>query len=431
MIGVQFHPVDTLFFRDGSPFTANETPQEYVGSMFPPYPPTMVGALRAMIARSNGWNGRGRWSQEICDILGDGPDDLGRVSFDGPFLLHCGEPLFRAPRHMLGEKRQKDCSGDNSGGWTPKAFLRPGDAVLCDLGNVYLPELDSPVSEPETLDSADNQWLTAKGMRAALRGKLPKAKEDVIPDSRLWKLEDRTGLKRCRKTRTAIDGMLYSARHIRPKADTTIGAHISGLPKSWADKLPFGQLTPLGGESRLAECQRWDANLGSKLPRARIQETKVETKKVALIALSPLDIRQDIHAGIELPSDIGNLRVVSACLDRPQRIGGWNTPVKRPLPIRSILPPGSVLFCELLDTEQFENADTDGLIRIGERTEWGFGLVALGVWPDKQQSQRDSEGKAEKSPPSTQHTERSRSNRSQRRREKEKQRRKKNRKNKK
>ncbi len=49
MIGVQLHPVDTWFFRDGTPFAADSAPQEKLDSLFPPYPPTVVGALRTVI----------------------------------------------------------------------------------------------------------------------------------------------------------------------------------------------------------------------------------------------------------------------------------------------------------------------------------------------------------------------------------------------
>ena len=57
---------------------------------------------------------------------------------------------------------------------------------------------------------------------------------------------------------------------------------------------------------------------------------------------------------------------------------------RRPLPVRSVLPPGSVLFCEILDPEPFTEtvAAGGGVAHIGSRMESGFGLVAVGVWPD-------------------------------------------------
>ena len=64
--------------------------------------------------------------------------------------------------------------------------------------------------------------------------------------------------------------------------------------------------------------------------------------------------------------------------------GGWDSLARRPLPVRSVLPPGSVLFCETQDPEPFTEtvAAGGGVAHIGSRMESGFGLVAVGVWPD-------------------------------------------------
>ena len=41
------------------------------------------------------------------------------------------------------------------------------------------------------------------------------------------------------------------------------------------------------------------------------------TRRVALIALSPLDVEEGVQTGKKTLDDLGGLRVVSACLDRP------------------------------------------------------------------------------------------------------------------
>ena len=76
---------------------------------------------------------------------------------------------------------------------------------------------------------------------------------------------------------------------------------------------------------------------------------------------------------------------MSACLERPLRIGGWNSLASRPLPLRSVLAPGSVLFCESSEPRRFLDAmmDGSGLPSLGKRQAFGFGAVALGTWPDE------------------------------------------------
>ncbi len=371
MIGVRLEPVDTWFFRDGTPFSAGSAPQDDVGSLVPPNPTTVVGALRAALALSKGWNRQGRWPRDICEVLGDGPEDLGALSLDGPFLLRDAQPLFRAPRHLFG-------SGD-SHGWNPCAFLRPGPAVACDLGDsIRLPAAPGTYSDFADLEASDNEWLTQAGMNAVLRGKLP-AKSEVVSSKTLWKEEPRIGLKRDISTRAAEEGMLYSTRHVRPQRGVSLGARIAGLPQDWA--LPFGQLVSLGGEGRLAECRKWNAAVSLDMPLTTIRVSR----QVVVIALSPLDIEEGIYRGLQPLEALGDARVVSACLNRPQRVGGWDSLARRPLPLRCVLPPGSVLFCETPEPERFQNAIAvgDGLARVGSRQRWGFGLVALGSWPDE------------------------------------------------
>jgi len=101
MIGVQLRPTDTLFFGSGAPFAA-EGVQVDVQGVFPPYPATVVGAIRAWIARSQGWSGYGRWPIRLNAVLGDGPEELLALRFSGPYLLRDGERLFPMPASVVG-----------------------------------------------------------------------------------------------------------------------------------------------------------------------------------------------------------------------------------------------------------------------------------------------------------------------------------------
>lgn len=383
MTGFRLEPVDTLFFRDGTPFTADSAPQDGVDSLFPPHPPTVAGALRAALARANGWDGQGRWPEDICRVLGDGWDDPGTLSIDGPFLLRGDEPLFRAPRHLVGVT--------GASGWRPRALLRPGPATLCDLGDaIRLPEAPRSTEEIMSLEVGDGHWLTRAGMQAVLRGQCPHENQ-VVERRALWRAESRIGLERQRETRTAKEHMLYSSTHVRltlgrprpqrpgRRDDVALGARVSGVPKSWT--LPDGGLVPLGGESRLVECHRWSVDPALATPRDEI----VASGRAAVIALSPLDLDGAVdESGLSLavPGG-GDVEIVSACLDRPLRIGGWDSLTRRPRPLRSVLAPGSVLFCEAAEPRRFIETMTGGtgLPSLGRRQAFGFGAVALGIWP--------------------------------------------------
>lgn len=391
MTGLRFEPLDTLFFRDGTPFTADSAPQDDVDSLFPPHPPTVAGALRAALARANGWNGHGRWPDEFCRVLGDGWDDTGQLSIDGPFLLQDEEPLFRAPRHLLG--------ATGPSGWRPRALLRPGPPTLCDLGDaVRLPEAPPGTEEALSLDAGNNHWLTRVGMQEVLRGQCP-PEDQVVENRALWRAELRVGLERQPKTRTARENMLYSSTHVRMmhghprpgqtghRGDVSLGVRVSGIPESW--KEPVGDLIPLGGESRVAECHCWNVDPALTVTQDT-QDEIIASGRAAVIALSPLDLDGAVDAnGLSLAvPDGGEVRIVSACLDRPLRIGGWDSLARRPHPLRSVLAPGSVLFCEAAEPSRFVEAvnSGSGLPSLGSRQAFGFGAVALGIWPIKSEA---------------------------------------------
>ena len=236
MIGVRLEPVDTWFFRDGTPFTAGSAPQDGVGSLFPPHPPTTAGALRVAFALCKGWSGHGRWPQRFNEVLGNGPNDLGTFAVDGPFLLRGDEPLFPIPRHLLGSKETEQ--------WTPRLLLRPGPEVVCDLGeNIRLPEAPQADEEVEGLKTGEGFWIARSGMERILNGALPAA-DAIVSCESLWSDEFRIGLERDGSTRSAKEGRLYSTRHVRLHRGVSLGLRVTGIPEGWMP--PFGHMIPLG-----------------------------------------------------------------------------------------------------------------------------------------------------------------------------------------
>jgi CRISPR-associated protein Cmr3 len=370
---LQLEPVDTLFFRDGTPFSAESSGPKEVGGLFPPHPSSITGALRAALARSNGWSGSGRWPAQLDEAFGPGPDDLGLLSFTGPFLLRNGEPLFPVPLHLQGTSE--------GGGWRPRALLQPGPPVCCDLGSaVRLPDLPDVIRAAEwsELKGGEGWWLTVPGLEAVLQGRLPE-QEALVPCPDLWREERRVGIERHQSTRTAIDGLIYTTRHVRLGQGVSLGVEIAIEASHTSWKAPIGVL-PLGGESRLAECSPWLHPLKIATPHEAI----AASGRLLVVALTPLDLDADQALGRRPLHDLAAARVISACLGRPQRIGGWDSLTRSPLPLHSFLPAGSVLFCELPNPGVLADqvSVSSGLARIGNRQRWGYGLVALGTWTD-------------------------------------------------
>lgn len=365
-IGLRFEAVDTWFLADGMPSGADLSGGYEQRAVFPPHPATVVGVVRAALARARGWSGHGAWPGELVEALGDGYglDSLGTLAFDGPYLLCDQTPHYPVPAHLLGA-----AAGD--GPWRVQAALRPGEPVRCDLGEVRLPAPPDTAGDvrPAALGT---QWLPSADLARVLDRNpvgVPAVARDV-----LWQEERRVGIARDADTRTVREQMLYTATHVRPQGRVSIGVRVSGLPVDWRRTLEDeveDQLVPFGGEGRIARCRRWDG--------APEHLTARPGDRFVAVALTPLDVGPDIYRGGATLSELGGATVVSACLPPARQIGGWRSvPRSEPSPLHSFLPPGSVLFCDGADPERLA---MPGSLRIGQRQRWGFGAVALGPWP--------------------------------------------------
>lgn len=373
---ITLEQTDSWFFRTGRPMHIGETPVTKTESAFPPQAPTVVGALRAALARNRGWSGKAKesWSKELESVLGS-RHDLGQLQFTGPFLCLNHQPLFPVPRHILGKPH--DSPKESKRTWEPAALLAPGAPMQCDLA-------DTPVRLPvpariaashsmEELKNIEDAYVTPEGMAAILRGELP-GQGAVLPNDDIWLPEGRTGIRRQIDKRTTGPDALFSTVHIRLREGVTMCMGVHGVPQDW--DIPQG-FVPFGGEGRMAALREAQP---VELPQSAFAP---EGKTVALVLLTPADF-----TGLPLAPEhplptMESLRLVSACMDRPLKLGGWCSINHRPLHLTPLLPAGSVLFCEA-DSQNLGSILSNTPIQLGQRTEYGFGLAAAGVWPSKE-----------------------------------------------
>lgn len=366
MTGLKLTPLDTLFLRDSTPFTEGTASQFDVQGFFPPTPRTTTGALRVALALCNGWNYGEGWPPALRHVLGDGMEALGTLTVQGPFVLRNDEPVFPVPRHLLGLFTDE--------GWWPAGFLRPGTSIPSDLGHqVRLPDFPAP----DVKQAPTSLWVTRQGLKQVLAGVAPPNTADFIPSEALWQFEQRVGLTRDPVTRTALEGRLYSTRHVRLRKGVSLGILVDGIPPDWS--LPHGTITPLGGESRLVEWEVWSFHFDFDPPEAAIRETG----NVLLVALTPVFFEEPPLGEGCLSAPWGQATLISACIDRTIRVGGWDSLNGGPLPLTGLSPAGSAFFYKLSDANLFLQSVRGGTVQLGRWTEWGFGLMAVGTWFDE------------------------------------------------
>lgn len=383
-----FEALDTWFFKESRPLEAVGGAQ--LGSMFPPPARTLIGAVRTALgdAHSVHWPDYAAQASHPLRALMGSPEDLGPLSFQGPYLLRQGnkpnqwERLYPAPLTLM------HTSADEDGG-QPMAFtrLRPGaSAVQCDLGWVRLPQKHN--AQLAGARPTEGMWLTADGFKAVLQGQPPKA-ADLLQTKDLFKKEDRLGIARDAHTKRPLDGLLYQTQHIRPQAGVALGLTVHGLTPAALAALAHQGTSRLGAEGRLAAWRRQ--------PVEALPAVQVTGQRLMLCLLTHASFEQGwVPDGLEATTTQANgrpltvwsgqlagknARLVSAVTGKPVREGGWDLAGHKPRTLHSLVPAGSCYFFEL-DSAQDAQHVAKALhgSQWGRETAWGRGQIAVGLW---------------------------------------------------
>lgn len=387
----RFDAFDTLFFKESRPMDSVGGAQ--LQSLFPPPARTLIGAIRTEIGACLhvAWSDYASDAQHSAKAIIGSADQLGPLSFVGPYLLRQNQRIYPAPLALMqteasasGAARGKKFA--QSGEAKQLLRLQPSDTISqCDLGALRLPCLvkarhDSDASQAGHAKAFDNSYISETGLRAFLAGGLPPA-DTLYPSGALYDAEDRLGIARDNNTRVAAEGALYQTRHIRPKADVAIGIIVNGLAGA---QLPTQGTLRLGAEGRLAAWRREAAPGLPGLPTAAIKGAQVLlmllTPARFLRGWLPDGFRQATLENGQTVWDGSlhgvSLRLLSAVLGKTQREGGWDLQHRQPRPVESLVPAGSCYFFQVLDGDA---AALHGR-KIGQDCAYGRGEVALGVW---------------------------------------------------
>lgn len=362
-----FEALDTLFFRDGTPFNMGEPDAKGLSSTFPPPMTTLQGAIRAALAIGHGWQKGREWPRETLGTH----NGIGELRLKGPYLVQIKDErfLFPFPASVVMDQENN------------YHYLIPDKTeVATDLSR------DSKLTgdlQVEDVKRIADSWLTVKGLEKILSGKQPGA-NDVVKSTELWSMEPRVGIKIDRTSRTVKDG-LYFTRHARPEHDLRIAVLVSGIADEWYRNLP--SFIPLGGEGKMAAITIKDkTEILPACPEICPQDGKIQFTVI---------LNTPGHFGSLQGSD-GSLMeatanavrfgplpelgaCVTACIPKVNQVGGWDIEKRRPRPLRPELVPGSTWFYELDAERSPEVLALHGQM-VGEDNEYGCGQVLIGKW---------------------------------------------------
>jgi CRISPR-associated protein Cmr3 len=375
----QFTAADSLFFGGGKPMNAGES--YWIDSQFPPTGLTLQGAIRTAVLYYTGADIDAFTKGEPCldggvslkDEIGDA-NSLGNLDLTGPFLHHNGELLFPVPLDVMSNRHGQ------------RVLLKPADnATDCDLGTIRLPVVKG---EGQGYKVFENCYVKHQDMAKLLNGET--AGIEPIPlfaerpyEEGLADKEPKMGLARDNQARTSKEGMLFSIAPVRLRHGVGLCLRVHGIKPAHLPEKAF--LQKLGGEGKLAGISVSDT--GIEIPEAQIT-TNGETLRFKLVFTQPALMPVDAwlpekyafsNACWTGPLNGCDVNIVSACIGKAVKLGGWDLKDGASKPYQTYIPAGSVYFCEARATDReaiLKLHDT----KLGNNREYGFGHVLVGRW---------------------------------------------------
>ena len=335
MTQIRIDAIDTLFFRDGKPFTGGE--DVWADMMFPPSPSVVYGALRtAYFARHI--DKLKKANQPQSDPTGALSLELLALQIDD--ALHFPLPLDCVVKKGRDEKKTKK-----------KAFLLPRVLTV-------------PVASAPPITSV---LTPADGMAVEYPSQGPIVAQDVLEEylsgeetqeiiytelSKYLTMEPKIGLGLDRVTNTAREGMLYRLDMRRPASKMTFKKSSKPLAlvaqfSGFYEQLPPGGLLRLGGEGKAAQYET------VTLPPAAAPT--LTGRRFKLYVATPAIFEHGwLPAWIDPKTLTGmfnnlTLRLETAVLGKPIAIGGFDQAAGRPKPMSQAVPAGSVYYFALTD----------------------------------------------------------------------------------
>ncbi|GFP30506.1 hypothetical protein HKBW3S44_01045 [Candidatus Hakubella thermalkaliphila] len=415
-------PLDTQFHRSGLPFDAGQDTE--VTGLFPPWPRTVYGALRAKGFHKAAVSLDSLAQKSPHPVLGD-KSSFGSMILKGPLLATLGRDgqlpmlvLLPFPRDLV---RQKD----KHTLWHLQPDEEKSLADCSDLSRVSLQRLTTKC--PDIVEEVQDRLMTSDESLVRYlcheqdgqdEGNLSK----LIAD--LFLSEPRLGIKRDRRLRTVATGMIYQVQHHRLQDEKSLAGLLVELIDA-REAIPDRGLLRLGGDGRPAAYHKLidpndpqDQKAWWKTPRLRVIDKISQTGRFKAYLITPGLFRggaipdicclrsAKVQGTLKVDGQKQTFSLVGACLGKKMEVGGWDIQKRQPKAMRRAVPPGSVYFFHfnnwpgpeegrrwakaLWDSLHFKSwcseepwTDEQGQVlpdsELGPGKE-GFGLILIGGW---------------------------------------------------
>ena len=362
---IQIEAFDTLFFKDGKPFSMGE--DTWADGIFPPPPSVIYGALRTAYAASN--------PEGITfGKQGNVDEKTAGLEIHSIYYRINGNNYLPLPADMVEKKnkskgtRNKEAIGKkyayNSLVFT-KAPANLASSLDPDLGGFF------QYAGEEEVESIDGGLLGEESLRDYLSGSGNGFSGRLVSD--FFETEPKIGIGRNNLTNAAADGQLYRVGMRRPNG-LDIRVTFSGL------NLPEKGILKLGAEMKAAKYRQIDTDEALDLRPPSPLEAQFLKVYLATPGLFEQGYPDLEKLGITGATFLGRAN------SRSIPLGGFDMKQGKPKPMLQLFPAGSVFVFELpelvklafhsqgIKANQAENSET---ARSLDRQ--GFGICYLGT----------------------------------------------------
>lgn len=333
---IKINALDTLFFRDGRPFSMGD--ETWANGVFPPYPSVFYGALRSAYFAQDPTGFR------TVETEDDPTRDLKVLSIALLLKSSAGSSSVYYPL-PLDCVKLKDDSTDK---------VKQLEIMKCDQVTSYPCEYFLVPSKDERVEQVNDGWVPNLSLEEYLTGVLA----GTISITRLSKLvisEPKVGIKRNNNTRTTgkDEGMLY--RVDMKRMETTI-SEVAFLVEFEDLDLPSKGFIRLGGEGKAAYYEEVK-EADNYLPAERKILSGISTEIHFKIYLTtPAFFQNGWYPGWlkgtnSLSGGYNGLKVklVAAAVGDYLTVGGFDMKKNAPKPMKRMVPAGSVYYFQILD----------------------------------------------------------------------------------
>jgi CRISPR-associated protein Cmr3 len=330
---IELRPFDTIFVRDGKPFSMGE--DVWANGVFPPPPSVVYGALRTSY-----------FSNHLKDLQeAGGSNDISRgLRIKRLLLIKEGKVYFPCPFDVVRSKKGKKKK--------EKEILK---LQKVDFLNSSSTEwlLKTTESEQPIESLGGNHFVRLTDLNDYLQGE---ANISAWPQEDFFAREPKIGIQKDRSTGGAAEGKLYRVEMFRPKGDT-------GLFVDWsADEdldIPASGFLKVGGEGKAV-------SYTEAKPAFQVKMPEIEGHRFKVVFSTPAVFENGwLPKGIDPKTLTGTweghpVKVLAAAFDRPIHLGGFSMRTKYqkggPKPMRKAIPAGAVYYLEVKGNETKEAA---------------------------------------------------------------------------